>query len=406
MRALERLKDLFRSEKGNTLVIGAATLPLLIGSAAFAIDTIQFSLMKRQLQRAADSAAIAGAYALAQNETPATAVDRDLGKNEYPTLTSDEQVDVGSRLGFNRTVRVRLNAAPKMALWSYFTGTTSPLTADATAAVVDDGEFCLVSLYEGTEPGIDVNGNADVMLDCGMKTNSRGAEAVTAGGSSNVRASPIAAVGGIDGSRNNFIQPTTLQPYSAKQQDPLAWVPNPTIPSPCSSPLPSGATLGSNTTYCFTSGEVKPSDTTNLGTNNTIIINGGDLDIKGDINGTNVTIILTSPSGQAGDLKINSGAKLNLTAPDNGPYKGVLFYRDRRASNIEIKINGHASSTLKGALYFPSSDITFAGGAGMNVACLQMVGQILKFRGGAELTNECEGGGPSAFRQTIVRLVD
>ena len=61
----------------------------------------------------------------------------------------------------------------------------------------------------------------------------------------------------------------------------------------------------------------------------------------------------------------------------------MLFYRDRRASNIEIKINGGASSNLTGALYFPTSDITFAGNSGMDVKCLQMVGQKLKFRGGA-----------------------
>src|SRR3546814_17651453 len=55
-----------RSERGNGLIVGAASRPLLIGSAALAVDTIQLSLWKRQLQRAADSGAIAGAYAVGQ----------------------------------------------------------------------------------------------------------------------------------------------------------------------------------------------------------------------------------------------------------------------------------------------------------------------------------------------------
>jgi hypothetical protein len=115
---------------------------------------------------------------------------------------------------------------------------------------------------------------------------------------------------------------------------------------------------------------------------------------------------MTSPTGAAGDLIINSQAVLKLTARTDTAYKDILFFRDRRASNIEIKINGGAASKLQGALYFPSSDITFAGHAGMNVKCLQMVGQILKFRGSATINNQCDsGGGGGGFNGSIVRLV-
>src|SRR3954471_5891301 len=110
MRALSWLRDLFSSERGNVLVIGAAVLPLLIGSAAFAVDTIQIAVWKRQLQRAADSSAIAGAYALALDDDTHDAVHRDLDKNAFPVLTQEEAIAVGARLGFNRTVRVTLTA--------------------------------------------------------------------------------------------------------------------------------------------------------------------------------------------------------------------------------------------------------------------------------------------------------
>jgi hypothetical protein len=114
---------------------------------------------------------------------------------------------------------------------------------------------------------------------------------------------------------------------------------------------------------------------------------------------------MSGDNGQAGDLIINSQAKLNLSSPTGGDLKGVLFYRDRRASNIEIKINGGADSHLTGAMYFPSSDITYAGNSTMEVECLQMVGQKLKFRGGAKITNKCQGTGADSIEQTIVRLV-
>ena len=52
------LKKLWRDRRGNALAIAGAALPLIIGSAGLASDTIQWALMKRQLQRTADSAAL------------------------------------------------------------------------------------------------------------------------------------------------------------------------------------------------------------------------------------------------------------------------------------------------------------------------------------------------------------
>ena len=53
---------LMRSKRGNVLAIAGASLPLFIAAAGLATDTIQWTLWKRQLQRAADSAAISGVY--------------------------------------------------------------------------------------------------------------------------------------------------------------------------------------------------------------------------------------------------------------------------------------------------------------------------------------------------------
>lgn len=409
MRALSWLKDLISSEKGNVLVVGAATLPLLIGSAAFAVDTIQLSVWKRQLQRAADSSAIAGAYALSLDDDTHDAIHRDLDKNRFPVLTQEEDIYVGPSLGMNRTVRVTLVATRTLPFMSIFTNAPSTLTANATAALVDDGTFCMVSLYDGEDPGIDVNGNAEVTLGCGMKSNCTGDECVTAGGSSSVSASPIAAVGGLNGGSNNFVQPTTLQPFAAVQADPLGFLPNPSPnPSNCTQDLD----VGSNTTLsisgdvCYKSATIH--GTLNMAPGTTLTVYGGDIKINAQavLNGDGVTLVMTGNNGAAGDMQINGGAELNLSSPASGPYKGVVMYRDRRASNIEIKINGNSDSYLTGALYFPSTDLSFQGGAGMDVTCLQMVGNKLNFKGNAAITNKCpESSGASAFQQTVVRLV-
>jgi Flp pilus assembly protein TadG len=406
MRTFNWLKRLRESERGNALAIGAATLPLLLGSAAFTVDTIHFSLMKRQLQRAADSSALAGAYALSQEADESVAVHNDLDENSFPTLSEAEDIFSGPSLGFEQTVRVRLTASRSMPFMSLFTNGPTTITAEATAALIEDGTFCVLSLYDGTETGIDVGGNAELNLGCGMASNSRGEQAVTATGSSSVSATPIMAAGGLDGEGNNFTGDTTLQPHSAQQTDPFADVSDPPAQT-CTEGVdqqPEDPTL-ELTPGCYTSLAIK--GTANLAPG-TYYINGGDVDFgaQANITGSGVTFVMTGPDGAAGDLKWNGQATLNLSAPTSGEYRGLLFYRDRRASNIEIKINGGASATLRGAFYFPTSNIEFTGNAGMNVTCLQMVGQILRFRGTAVINNSCPASANiPGFQATYVRLV-
>src|SRR5947208_10060444 len=91
---------LWRSKRGNALAIAAACLPLFVGAAGLASDTIQWTLWKRQLQRAADSAAISGVYTrVAAGGTTtdvSTTVSHDLTlnphtfyslKSGFPTVT-------------------------------------------------------------------------------------------------------------------------------------------------------------------------------------------------------------------------------------------------------------------------------------------------------------------------------
>src|SRR3546814_20945571 len=65
---------------------------------------------------------------------------------------------------FDRAVQVSLTAQRTLPFISIFTDSATHFTAKATAALVDEGEYCVVSLYEGTSAGIVANGNAKVTL--------------------------------------------------------------------------------------------------------------------------------------------------------------------------------------------------------------------------------------------------
>jgi len=61
------LRRLIRNREGAIAPMVAIMFPLLIGSAALAVDVTEWTLTKRQLQQATDSAAIAGVYSLLQS---------------------------------------------------------------------------------------------------------------------------------------------------------------------------------------------------------------------------------------------------------------------------------------------------------------------------------------------------
>ena len=427
MQPLKWLRKLSRNERGNALIICAATLPLVIGAAAIGVDTIQVSLARRQLQRAADSAAIAGAYAKYQNQNVNTAVTHDLTFNNDVTLYGSPTIQnaptVGTYAGNTRAVRVVLTAHRAVPFVSFFTRSTMTVTTEATAMSVYQGQYCAVALENTNVTGIAIGGSATVNLGCGMISNSPSATSVTAGGSSSIVASPVAAVGGVPSS-SSYATGSVLMPYSPQQADPFAALPTPTVPSGCSNQSlrvqPNDAPLTVTTStngyvspgvYCWNGMDIK--GTVTLPSNSVIYVNGGTLDFgaQATVNGSNVTFILTSsnatsnPSSIA-QLSLNAGVTLNLTAPDTGTYAGVLMYQDRRAAFGTSNINGNSATTLRGSFYFPNRELVFNGTSGMHTECIQLVGRRLGFNGNASINNSCpSGSGSKAFDAVFVRLV-
>ena len=166
------VKKLYRNRRGNVIVIAAAALPLVLGSAGLAADTIQWTLWKRQLQRAADSAAIAGAYARITGASATSAVTTDLLKNNhvwmelaagYPATTQPANTST-----FTNQVSVVLGIQQELPFSSFFLTTTPLITTAATAAAVDDGSYCLIALDNSTTSGVTIGGSANANLDTAL----------------------------------------------------------------------------------------------------------------------------------------------------------------------------------------------------------------------------------------------
>ena len=426
------VKKLWSDRRGNALVITAAMLPLVLGSAGLASDTIEWALWKRQLQRAADSAAMAGVYSIVQLEGVNTgvqnAVTRDLEVNSHVGITTTKNVtsspSVGAYTSDPYAVRVALSVQKSLSFSSLFLPAAPTITVSATATVVPSGKYCVISLEENPVTGITATGATSLNLGCGMITNSTSMSAAVATGSANVTASPVAAVGGIPAS-NNWGTGTVLQPFSAVQADPFNDPQGRTVNPPsgvsCSGPATrvqnnQSENFGTdvNSVTCVTSLELDGTSTLR----GTIYVDGGSVNIGTNANITcdECTIVLSnhdnSPTATIGNFKVDGSPQMHFTAPKSGPFEGLLIYQDRRAidgtgANYDNKLTGSSTSYFEGAFYFPRQDLEFSGNTGMDTNCLQLVSLRVTFTGSSAITNTCPiDSGAMSFVGKRVRLVE
>jgi Flp pilus assembly protein TadG len=402
------IHKIWEDRRGNAFLMAAAALPMIVGAAGLASDTIQWVLWKRQLQRAADSAAIAGVYAKIAGQDVTTQVQNDVNKNNQTGITLYSSPTIGYPVdgaNYTNAVAVGLQVQRVLSFSSMFMSATPVITANATAAGVEAGKYCVVSLENSAVTGITAGGSTSVDLGCGMITNSTSMNAAIAFGASSVTASPVAAVGGLS-TGQNWASGTTLLPFTIAEQDPFAAVPAPAIPSPCNTALsdkPNGQTNASP--GCYTSMTLK--GTTTLAPGTYIITGSIQINATAKVSCTGCTIILTnSIPSSTGSITINGGAQLNLSAPTTGVYAGLLFYQNRNAAAGTNKLNGGSSSTFQGAAYFPNQDVTFTGSSGVTYNCLQLVARTVTFMGSSAVTNNCPANsGAGAFSGRHVRLV-
>ena len=113
----------------------------MVGSAGLATDTIQWALWKRQLQRAADSAALAGVYDRIANDgstaNVSAAVDDDLGRHNHTNITllsGYPQLAYPAGTNWTNPVRVTLALQKKLGFSSLFMSSPPIITAQGDRA--------------------------------------------------------------------------------------------------------------------------------------------------------------------------------------------------------------------------------------------------------------------------------
>jgi Putative Flp pilus-assembly TadE/G-like len=410
------------SRRGAVAVLVALMLVVIIGFVSLGSEVVLLLLTSRQMQSAADAAAL-GAVSAELSGSP----------SDYTHEAFALAAAAGFANGQNGTT-VTINSPPATGNYQGSTGTVEVLIAQpqtlALAKVVYPGPFtirartvamtkgavdCILELDSSSTTGVSVTNGAVVNLNqCGLAVNATGSSAVLVDGGATLTTTSV-SVGGLvsvtnggeingpDGTSivgTNKIQ--TLQPAFA---NPYGNTPVPTG-SGCKygslgpdKPLtlkhsPGLQTLNADGVYC--GGLVMSNDAQVTMNSGVYIIKGGTFNIGGavQLNGTGVTIVLTGSGSDYAIATIGNGATVNLTAPNTGSTAGLVFFQDPNAPKTGTDdFEGGSTVALTGALYFPSQTVIYSNGTSSTSLCTQLIAWHVQFQGGASFSSNCANTG-------------
>lgn len=378
MKLLRKLKD----ESGQAMILTLLSMTVLIGFVGFATDVGLLFHAKRNMQIAADSAAIAGAA--------------ELGYTDITTAGQDAAAQNGVTNGVNGVVAINngplygphagsaayveaIVSQPQHTFFigpfaTLFGGTSSSLnsmTVTARAvATLGSSQGCVYTLGS-SGADIDITGNATISLpNCGILDNSSSNNAMDLTGNVSVTAQSIGIVGNASDTGNITVSPTPVTGINPVG-NPLASLPSPTVPPSCTGSFSeTGNWTGTISSGCYTS--FNATGNVNVTLNPGVyIIDGTFGGFTGNVTvtGTGVTFYLLGSSNLTGNVA------MNLSAPTSGTYNGILFYQPSSNTNA-FSLTGNAGSTLKGIVYAPSANVTFTGNSGSNVYTDFVVGSL------------------------------
>ena len=386
-----QLRRVNKSESGQTLVLVAVGLMMMLMMAGLGVDVGWLHYQKQQMQKAADSAALAAAEAYINGSNWQQAGWNDATVNGYHNTKNGVTVTVnhppqtvGDPFQGNANYVEAIITQARPTFFMNVAGWHSAnVRARSVATIAASASGCIVALDPTGKDGLVLNGNVTVSATCGVYVDSSDQKALefNGGGTGGLTASTIGVVGNYTG--NGSFTPTPTVGLNPPYADPLANLPAPTFNvSSCVTPLPTqtnftagcykgGITLSGNTAYTFSG---------------LVILYGGGLKATGTgttITGTGVTIYNTGTQNGPnayGSISINGGLSVSLSAPTSGTYAGILFFQDRNytstKNNDASSFGGGASETLTGALYFPGTDLTYAGNPNSVVSSLIVAYQI------------------------------
>jgi Flp pilus assembly protein TadG len=403
-----------QNRRGQTLVMFALILPLLLGMVGLAIDSGLLLATYRQTQNAADTGALAAAVDLFNGKTTAVA---------QATATSYVQT-YNNLSGATVAINIPPLSGPHIgssyyaeAVVSYPYNTsfiqllgvskTQTVTARAVAGYHNAQASGVLALLQvptnGVPAGISVVGGAVLKVDGGIIDNSTDPSvALTVNNGGSVSALTVSVSGGVSGSSsvtnytNGGATPLT-QNTGVDYTDPLASMPVPTTSNGVvntnygtlsgsgaqtltSSATPSAVNVNNGNSASLVPGiyasiSIQGGSTVTFAPGIYILAGGGmNVGNGATVSGSGVMFYNTSATynpvtgadgsgANTGQLNLNGGVSFNISGITSGPFAGILVFQDRANFTQLVLNNGSSSPSTTSTYYAPTANLNIAGGA-------------------------------------------
>ncbi len=394
-----------RRDQGQALVLMAISMPFMLGFVGLAADIGMLEFEKTKVQAAADSAAIAGASEINYGDF-ASAAQSAASLNGFangvngatvtvnPSGTTSPSPLYGPYAGQSGYLEVIVTQSQPTVFMRLFNMSAVNVAARAVATLGRNPNCIYILQTTGTTLTMS-NAGTLTSSSCGLVDDSSSSTAVSVTDAAQVSTSSNEIVGGSytdnTGSKILPAPVTGIVPVS----DPLAFLSPPSYNASSCTADPGGSyqggssySVGPGSSHSTTqNGNLVCYTSLTLGANgNTVTANPGIYVITGSLQFSSGTInggdgVMFYLVG-SGAVSFGNGATFNFTAPTSGAYSGVLFYQDR-ADTQAATIEGGASSTMQGILYFPNAALTLGNGSSSTFTT-PIIAATLTFYGGSK----------------------
>jgi hypothetical protein len=397
-------------ESGQTMIMVAILLPVMLGVSGLALDVGSLYSHKRRMQSAADAAALAGALEVNRGRQAfATAMaQRESKRNGFENAVDGAAITVhyppisGDHIGNMRFVEVVVDHAAPTWFMSLFGWDSVDVKSRAVAGAGANGKACVYVLDPTMNGAFQMNSSAKLNATCGIIVNSSDAEAVRGTAGASITATHVSITGGYQLS-GATITPTPVTGIPPAP-DPLAYL---TPPSKIGCDVVNYSANGVTETispgvYCKGMKLVSGAHVyLNPGM---YVIKGGGIDMQSGaiLEGTDVTFFITEDTGFSyGVISMQSGTLMKVKAPTTGPYAGILFYQDPAAGTPSKSHHFESASGgyLEGALYFPTQQVKIHSTAALDAEYTLVVARAVSMESSSDVQiksdySSLSGGSP------------
>jgi len=412
-----------QGEKGSILILGSITMVVLMAFMGLALDASYMYFHKRRMQTAADVGAYGGAIEKLRGSTDViTPAKNDTALNGFTdgsngvTVTVNNPPVSGSKVGDANFVEVIITHPQPTWFMRVLNFNSVTVKARVVAGVGNTGNGCVYALNRDashTNNGFFANGTTNSSFSCGVFSN---ANFRATGGACVVTPSV-----NYTGTYSNQSSGTDCGPSGVGEGVPIV---DPllnkfSIPS-YSSCTANNFRVNGGTTVTIPSGTYCGGITITGSVQNVVfsggeyILVGGGLSINGAVNvsGSGVTFFNTYPGNQTNKyagISITGSGTVTLSAPTTGTDKGLLMYQDPRISwsaSNGSDVEGGANSTYNGILYFPTTDLQYAGNSSASAdgtdGYTMLIGYDIKINGSARVNSDYSALGGNSPIQNVL----